>query len=526
MTFKIEVVFLFLFSCANAGRLFWKNLELESSLLDYSVLTNGTLRSKCLQDPNCPIKTSNGTSTRCWGYEPSCRFEDSYSADLLKCYGKSDWPGVEDKPSHKKLFWTQGDFGLLKQQVDTLRPICESNDLANSFLECSAHLRWCRGRNLVFDFKNLRAKTSRRYRDDVIGAGQVGGNCDSHFDSKLLANRTDELSYLQSWGYELRHYESSEKFRVDDSNCDVIFEKPTYIIKLDASINMYHHFCDFINLFATQFINESFSRDVDIFWWDTSPDGYVDETFGATWRAFSSTTPKELIKYDGKRVCFRDAVFSLLARQRMGLYYNMPLVDGCVGSGLFRAFSRHLLHRLNVAQVGPLRDKVRITLLERKTRYRRIVNVEELKNVLRNLPNVKFISVNYGSEIPFEAQLYLTHNTDVFIGMHGSGLTHLLALPDWAVLFELYNCGDVDCYRDLSRLRGLNYLTWSKSNAIRPDVPGRHPTSGTPHEKFANYEFDVEEFKRLCNLAVEMVRRHPIFVQHQRQLRRSAKAEL
>ena len=40
-------------------------------------------------------------------------------------------------------------------------------------------------------------------------------------------------------------------------------------------------------------------------------------------------------------------------------------------------------------------------------------------------------------ELPFEEQLEITHNSDVFIGMHGAGLTHFLFLPDWAVAFEL-----------------------------------------------------------------------------------------
>lgn len=40
-------------------------------------------------------------------------------------------------------------------------------------------------------------------------------------------------------------------------------------------------------------------------------------------------------------------------------------------------------------------------------------------------------------EIPFLEQLRITHNSDIFIGMHGAGLTHLLFLPDWAVIFEL-----------------------------------------------------------------------------------------
>lgn len=40
-------------------------------------------------------------------------------------------------------------------------------------------------------------------------------------------------------------------------------------------------------------------------------------------------------------------------------------------------------------------------------------------------------------ELEFSEQLRITHNSDIFIGMHGAGLTHLLFLPDWAVVFEL-----------------------------------------------------------------------------------------
>lgn len=39
--------------------------------------------------------------------------------------------------------------------------------------------------------------------------------------------------------------------------------------------------------------------------------------------------------------------------------------------------------------------------------------------------------------LTFKEQLHITYNTDIFIGMHGAGLTHLLFLPEWAVLFEL-----------------------------------------------------------------------------------------
>lgn len=72
------------------------------------------------------------------------------------------------------------------------------------------------------------------------------------------------------------------------------------------------------------------------------------------------------------------------------------------------------------------------------------------------------------SNILFRDQLKIIHNTDILIGMHGAGLTHLLFLPKWASLFELYNCEDPSCYLDLARLRGVNYNTWVDKDKLTP----------------------------------------------------------
>lgn len=53
---------------------------------------------------------------------------------------------------------------------------------------------------------------------------------------------------------------------------------------------------------------------------------------------------------------------------------------------------------------------------------------------------IRVYSLSYAGlyrELGFKEQLKITHNSDIFIGMHGAGLTHLLFLPDWAVIFEL-----------------------------------------------------------------------------------------
>ena len=41
------------------------------------------------------------------------------------------------------------------------------------------------------------------------------------------------------------------------------------LLFLNVGVNLYHHFCDFFNLYASQHINGSFSQDVYIINWDT-----------------------------------------------------------------------------------------------------------------------------------------------------------------------------------------------------------------------------------------------------------------
>ncbi|XP_012511222.1 PREDICTED: EGF domain-specific O-linked N-acetylglucosamine transferase [Propithecus coquereli] len=314
-----------------------------------------------------------------------------------------------------------------------------------------------------------------------------------------------ELNHLFA---ELQSYTQLNFRPIEDAKCDIVIEKPTYFMKLDAGVNMYHHFCDFINLYLTQHVNNSFSTDVHIVMWDTSSYGYGD-LFSDTWKAFTDYDVIHLKTYDSKRVCFKEAVFSLLPRMRYGLFYNTPLISGCQNTGLFRAFSQHVLHRLNITQEGPKDGKIRVTILARSTEYRKILNQNELVNALKTVSMFEVQIVDYKyKELGFLDQLRITHNTDIFIGMHGAGLTHLLFLPDWAAVFELYNCEDERCYLDLARLRGVHYITWRRQNKVFPQDKGHHPTLGE-HPKFTNYSFDVEEFMYLVLSAADHVLQHP-----------------
>lgn len=120
-------------------------------------------------------------------------------------------------------------------------------------------------------------------------------------------------------------------------------------------------------------------------------------------------------------------------------------------------------------------------------------------------PQYEVRRVVYDKNMKFVDQLQSTRNTDVFIGIHGAGLTHLLFLPKWATVLELHNCGDPNCYKDLARLRGVHYITW-EDDALAEAIDAGYKDRG--HEKFKNYKLDPDEFERLVAKAAKAVRNH------------------
>ncbi|XP_075854956.1 EGF domain-specific O-linked N-acetylglucosamine transferase isoform X2 [Microcebus murinus] len=445
----------------------YAGLRLPEEHVPFFLYNNRHIVAICKKDSKCPYKKYLENLKSCWGYEKSCQPEFRFGYPVCS-YVDVGW--TDTLESAEDIFWRQADFGYARERLEEIRVLCQPREASDSSLACSRHLQHCRASNLYLDLRNVRR---------------------SH----------DRFAELQAY--------TELDFRpIEDAKCDVVIEKPTYFMKLDAGVNMYHHFCDFLNLYITQHVNNSFGTDMHVVMWDTSSYGYGD-LFSEAWKAFTDHDVIHLKTYDSQRVCFREAVFSLLPRMRYGLFYNTPLISGCQNTGLFRAFSQHVLHRLNVTQEGPKDGKIRVTILARSTEYRKILNQHELVNALKTVSMFEVQVVDYKyKELSFLEQLRVTHNTDVFIGMHGAGLTHLLFLPDWAAVFELYNCEDERCYLDLARLRGVHYVTWRRRSKVFPQDEGHHPTLG-PHPKFTNYSFDVEEFMHLVLRAADRVLQHP-----------------
>ncbi|XP_029833694.3 EGF domain-specific O-linked N-acetylglucosamine transferase isoform X2 [Ixodes scapularis] len=434
-------------------------------------------RQSCIEDPACPYKKQANASV-CWGYELGC----DRRSEPATCPGSANgW--AEGKEAQLNLFFDQGDFGFIRERRKTLSLLCRPEQPGDSLLECVRHMELCRAKNIRMDFERLVGMPEpMKYREDVLGPGLVGGRC--RLDGASLRLEGGRKSPLQSWYAELGHFEELPSVPSGEDGCDVVLERPTVVMKLDAT-PIQGQLCAHVAGVHRR---------------------RTEDPVGVEGPQGKSRHPARLparVSVVSPQVCFREALFAFLPRMIFGLYYNMPLVPGCSGSGLFRAFNRHVLHRFGVTAKPPDGD-IRVTLLSRKTKHRRIVNEQELVAAARSLPGVRVRLVDFGHSTDFMHQLEVTANTDVLIGMHGAGLTHVLFQPDWGVLFEIFNCEDPGCYLDLARLRGVEYVTWEAADKLHPEDEGHHPTLGA-HAKFTNYRFDVGEFLRLLRKAVDHV---------------------
>lgn len=279
-------------------------------------------------------------SPACWGHERNCSAEARFQTP--HCPGDhTGW--VQSKEAQVQTFYYQADFGFIQQQLSELTPQCLPKYLSDSSLECTRYLRFCRGRNLLIDLRDLPQRQERiRYHMDVLKPGQILGHCE--LNRTRLQGEMDHIgSALQSWAPELRYFDVMPQPVLESGACDLVVNAPTFIMKIDATYNMYHHFCDFFNLYASLFVNQShpaaFNTDVQILIWETYP---YDSPFRDTFKAFTQRPIWTLSEVQGKRICFRNVVLPLLPRMIFGLFYNTPIVSSQCCSSIILSSSLYL----------------------------------------------------------------------------------------------------------------------------------------------------------------------------------------
>lgn len=161
------------------------SINLPDNHLPYYFTNFEKVGQVCYDVADCPYKDSV-YKKKCWGYEYDCKHPEKFSTP--HCPGDhKGW--VQTKEDQIKTFYTQADFGFIKQQLKEMMVLCEPMFADDSSLECSEHLRFCRGRNIMVNFSSLASRDEPlRYKMDVLKEGDIGNILYMHEVFTNLAN--------------------------------------------------------------------------------------------------------------------------------------------------------------------------------------------------------------------------------------------------------------------------------------------------------------------------------------------------
>ncbi|KAJ3093023.1 hypothetical protein HK102_012232 [Quaeritorhiza haematococci] len=136
-----------------------------------------------------------------------------------------------------------------------------------------------------------------------------------------------------------------------------------------------------------------------------------------------------------------------------------------------------------------------ITFLSRgsNTKTRLILNQKDLLSSLDRYRPFKLQVYDF-EEISFDEQLHVIQNTDVFIGMHGAGIAHVVYMRPGTTLIEMFPFGfQKRIYENLAKYVNVRYLSWRNFNVSN-----------------SQFHWDYVEANRLTDRPKELIVDQPV----------------
>jgi glycoprotein 2-beta-D-xylosyltransferase len=236
-------------------------------------------------------------------------------------------------------------------------------------------------------------------------------------------------------------------------SCNNTVTKATLFIQRYEYVNLYHTMTDLWNTWEV-FRRFGPDQSAGVVFMDAHPSGILDDVwtnlFGKFHRA--NTLFKNM-------TCF-DAAYLIPA----GYVSRLGHVQQCTDPSAMGEFVDFVLDKYNLKAVKKVPG--RVSLIDRRSfishprsshsqsnfhNVREIDNLEDVRSWIQSrLPKVTSVHILHLHNMTFGEQLRAIRESEVVIGNHGAGLTHLLFLDDNAHLFE-FAVGGLDVFGLLHR---------------------------------------------------------------------------
>lgn len=372
--------------------------------------------------------------------------------------------------SHNETKWSPFIFKLFRKSNE--------NSTIDDYMKRKKEL--CGGS--FIGYANLFAVLSNVLVDPTKGTGKTGGekiadviNQDEESEYYKLSKGyfslncpdvIDEPTYSFSARDHLVDWMSAVDFQSNYKTTKKRIKRVTISVQRYEYANLYHTMTDLYNVFLMYLIFGLESDMTNIFWLDGHPRGALDQTwrtlFGHVIRAGSIKKP----------IVFKTMIWNILG------YYSL-LNNHDLGSVPYLDEFRYFF--LTRHGVKPYRQpncsSVTVSFIWRRDYLahprnpegcvqRKIKNEDELVTSLKTtFPKHKINGYQF-DKFSMQEQLQIIAGTDIFIGMHGAGLTHALFLSQHATLVELFPApGSFPRhFRSIAMWRGLKYVRWHHKN--------------------------------------------------------------
>ncbi|KAH3736711.1 uncharacterized protein LOC127851401 [Dreissena polymorpha] len=276
---------------------------------------------------------------------------------------------------------------------------------------------------------------------------------------------------LQMWMGNLMPYPTTY---ITDQDSNYV-TAPTFVIKRIEAHNLYHTLCEWMNVFLVSKVMKLNASLVDIVWMDDRPPSPLDDTWTVLFdNVYIYKTDENLV--------YKNLIWNIIGYNSPINFHNLPAAP------YFEDFRDFFLKAYGVSDEKRLDcNKLKITVILRKDYmthperkdlfnglvHRKFKNEDEIVDNVKSVFTQATVETVILEQMSMFDQLKVMTQTDVLIGMHGAGMSHVMFLPAHAVVFEIFPqyWGFLRHFKAFARWRGVKYFG-SKNEDLKNEFDG------------------------------------------------------